>query len=451
MKPDQEPKFIILRDQFYQNAAAIDPNPRNRLSTKVKAALATNNFIFDMHCHVFDRKSMDLLYFITRMLDGGEGAEHSYLNYTLLDERLSAHVGDIEDLPYDSTFESEEISDNDIQSLEDDLDQQLERLDLVSTERDELRNKHRSVIQVLKSGNMRDIYKLFSANHGINLFTGKNENLISVVLGMDLNMGWQAGRAKIKKNQTEQNQELRNLSKEFSILPFFPIDPRRAFLEGEENLYNNFLKAFTGDNPFYGVKVYPALGYLPGDYRLDPIFKICAEKGIPVVTHCGGTIVSTGESGFYVYEDTKKIKVKHLRRKNRAEYLNEPRHWGIVLNKNPNLRLNIAHFGGAKKWFRDPTKRMHHRIKTIIDLMESYPNVYADFSFNIKKRKAVRNFFKLLDNSELVSKRALYGTDYWVVLFPLDIKSDQKFFVEQSGAHLEALTKNNCLNYLGIS
>ncbi len=75
---------------------------------------------------------------------------------------------------------------------------------------------------------------------------------------MDLETGW---GFKPAKEFYEQLTELKWLTKEEPILPFLAVDPRRAELEGKDNLYELFLNAFAEDgSSFFGVKCYPSLG-----------------------------------------------------------------------------------------------------------------------------------------------------------------------------------------------
>ena len=69
------------------------------------------------------------------------------------------------------------------------------------------------------------------------------------------------------------------------LLPFVAIDPRNP---GVDQI---FLSAFNGENKFFGVKIYPSLGYLPSHPKLRQIFEVCQAKKIPVTTHCGGGTV----------------------------------------------------------------------------------------------------------------------------------------------------------------
>jgi predicted TIM-barrel fold metal-dependent hydrolase len=279
----------------------------------------------------------------------------------------------------------------------------------------------------------------------LNYRDGGNKKLLAIALGMDLNSGWEDS---VPKTWEEQNADLALLSKNHPVLPYLPIDPRR------ENLYDVFLSAFDQSNPqFFGVKCYPALGYLPSDNRLMPIFKICAEKNIPVMTHCGGEIVSTFENPIYANRLGEQVEINDYKRKHRARRLNEPKEWEFVLNEYQNLRLCLGHYGGGAAWENDPATS--HRIPEIFDMMTKYNNLYADFSFNLESLNAIQNFKKKLfkdDNiGKLMKERSLFGTDFWVILPLSDLITDQHNFIVETEELLNELLKKNVLNYLKLS
>jgi predicted TIM-barrel fold metal-dependent hydrolase len=137
-----------------------------------------------------------------------------------------------------------------------------------------------------------------------------------VVLPMDMEY-MDAGNS--KKRYRDQLEELRRLQKaNDGILPFIFADPRRmAALPGKEKnhrpgdkpyfvashhagkvtLEDCILKEYLeADQPFRGIKIYPALGYYPFDESLLPLWKYAADNKIPILTHCiRGTIFYRGK------------------------------------------------------------------------------------------------------------------------------------------------------------
>lgn len=473
--------YTEKQEQFINDCRdQINDDPATRLSPVVRDILANNNYVFDNHCHIFDGGCVDVSYFILRVL-----AEIPGNLARKVFRRLLGGVVGLESFEDDEKpFNIEEIiySDHELINarLEFDgaptdfleiLDERAreavaelesEQIEMESYEESifqfslrELYRRIRNIISILKSKSMDHVLTVYESQYGINRLLPGNPDLITVVLGMDLNKGWGYGSTRsvdIEKSQSQQNNELKNLSEDRAILPFFPVDPRRADdVDPNENLYDNFIKAFTGDSPFYGVKVYPALGYHPADSRLDPIFKICAEKKIPVLTHCGGTSVSTFQKNITVDIDGNATQVPGNTRQDKAHWLNAPNNWKPVLEKHPTLHLNLAHFGGVSQWH---STVLSQRVQDIIDLMNEY-QVYSDFSFNINKELAIKNFTNALKannaTGQLLKERSLFGTDYWVILPGSNLNEDQQNFIQDSAEMFTALAKTNSLKYLFLS
>ena len=185
------------------------------------------------------------------------------------------------------------------------------------------------------------------------------------------------------------------------------------------------------------------------------MFEICAAKGIPVVTHCGGEMVSSFRWGYYVDHFGKKVRCKGNTRKKRARWLNEPLNWRPVLEKKEtkNLKLNLGHFGGGNAW-KKPNGKTGHRKQEIFDLMKDF-NVYTDFSFNLESRKAIRKFVETLkgndENSQLMKTRCMFGTDFWVVLPMSNLIGDTKNFMNKVGEDKERMLRDNVIEFLGLS
>ncbi|GHF52382.1 amidohydrolase [Streptomyces mashuensis] len=62
---------------------------------------------------------------------------------------------------------------------------------------------------------------------------------------------------------------------------FWGVDPRA----GQDGV--DLFEKCVADYGFAGLKLYPLCGYSPSDPRLYPYFEICAERGLPVISHTG--------------------------------------------------------------------------------------------------------------------------------------------------------------------
>ena len=367
-------------DFLNQANELISDNPIDRVSDKVKEVLENEEAFIDSHLHIFDRKCVPIPYFRLR-----DKARKTFKN-----------------------ADAEEII-NSNEKFDTDLLKFLRILGLSSSEK---------VLQYL--------YKKF-----YNI----NETIITPLM-MDLEPGWQR---KATKSIATQIKEMKALVPNYPILPFLAIDPRRVHHYDKKNkkiiddLYTNFLEAFTGTSPFFGVKVYPATGFLPSDSRLLPIYEICEKKSIPVTTHCGGNIISTTINPVeYNGLDIETLEPYNSSisdtYKNKADFFNNPQNWLAVLKKYKQLKLNFGHFGGGTAWNDVVNSK---RIKDIEAMMEEFNNVYGDISFNLTQNSFMNVLNMKMTNNNKVKERTLYGTDFHVVLASKDLGKDIKRYKEK--------------------
>jgi len=241
------------------------------------------------------------------------------------------------------------------------------------------------------------------------------------VLMMDISTGIKGKTIHSYIDQVENITGLRDKYPD-RILPFFAADPNNP---GMKEL---FLKVFSqnGKYCFFGVKVYPSLGYLPSHPGLMELFEICEAKNIPVTAHCSGALIHTSQKRImdipgYHYSPGKGFLNKpesasFSRRKDYAEYFNHPRNWIPVLNNFPKLRLNLAHFGGDAEWDRFLKGKGDNWVSRIIDLMERYDHLYTDFSYTLYKRPFYNELKNLFLQNKLLADRVLYGSDYYMIV-----------------------------------
>lgn len=386
----KSPGTMTKEEFIIQARNQIPGNPEDRVSDKAKTMLEKDDTLFDIHCHIFDKDSVAKNYFLLRILD-----------------KLDSN-GKLDDLV---DFIVKRTDDNEI---------------------DELFN-------IMNCDSMMEVL-----NHYLDNFAWDREKILPTPLMMDLDEGWYFNP---KKDVQDRIDEIKLIMKEKPILPFLAIDPRKADKTGRDNLYRLFLNAFTGDEKFFGVKVYPALGYLPSHPDLMPIFRICEEKRIPVTTHAGGTIIRTYENdivlqGFQVLnnEVVSYMYTLTARGQDKAKFLNNPALWEAVLKKFPNLKLNLGHFGGTNEWEAYPSNTSQQRINTIKRFMNEYPNLYADYSFNLTYPEYNHTFFEALNTNPVFKERSMFGTDYWMVIPMGNFKRNQQLFIDEAkNQHLDKL------------
>ncbi len=218
------------------------------------------------------------------------------------------------------------------------------------------------------------------------------------------------------------------------VLPFVALDPRT-----NDNMEELFVKAFK-DHNYFGVKIYPSLGYLPSHPRLMNIFEVCEAKSIPVTTHCssGKTRASSKEielvwiayeNGKQVQKNCRKVFDNH-KADTYKDFFNGPERWLPVLKAFPKLKLNFAHFGGEGEWEKHKKAKENTWIPTILDFLknETYPNVYADFSFTNSFKHYNYTMKEWMQQHDHVRDRVLHGTDYFLTATERPLKRTLKKF-----------------------
>lgn len=419
----------------------IDRDPRSRLSALVKEAVDNTGCVVDVHTHIFDKKCLNVGYILLRLL------KSKVLDFLGLEALEETALQTDEEKIYEAIREGIPDSEEDWKDLEDSLENILELTrdaEIMGFDLKEAKN-------ILRKKSMLEVLDLYLDRFSLLSVPGfEHRPLVTVVLMMDLETGW---GIRPKTRLSQQITEIRQIMPVRRILPFLPLDPRRAgHSSPDENLYDLFLRAFTDtEYPFFGVKCYQALGYLPSDARLDPIFEICAEKNIPVMTHCGGEIVSTFEKEIEVQDEEgfRKFRVPGENRTERARYLNNPELWAPVLNKHKGLKLAFGHFGGDTSW-ENLSKTGHDgRISKLFDMMHhSGWKVFTDFSFNVVEAELFDAFRRELENHPGIADRIMFGTDYWVVVPAGDLAGMQIEFLEKMKPHQSSLLHTAPLNFL---
>jgi hypothetical protein len=170
-----------------------------------------------------------------------------------------------------------------------------------------------------------------------------------------------------------------------------------------------------GDGLFAGIKLYPPLGFdpwpEPGEERekVELLYGFCERRGIPITTHCddrGFRVVGIEEAFLY----------------------SAPSRYRGALERFPELRIDFAHFG------RQYTTNLRRQTSTawfegIVELIDAYPNVYADVSFNGVDEEYYAALAAALAalpaaTREKVSSRLLFGSDFVVNLIKIRAYAD---------------------------
>lgn len=166
-----------------------------------------------------------------------------------------------------------------------------------------------------------------------------------------------------------------------------------------------------GNFNFAGVKLYPPLGFDPWPED-DPselekvryLYEFCEKKGIPITTHCAA-------SGFVVI-DAKT-----------ADLYTSPGRWSVPLGEYPNLKVNFAHMGRQYGGVRGG--RPTEWLETIFSYIETYPNVYTDFSFIGAEPSFYEQLLELLPEPDSARTgrfldRIMFGSDFMINLLEIE-------------------------------
>lgn len=250
-------------------------------------------------------------------------------------------------------------------------------------------------------------------------------------LTMDMEF-MQAG--KVKQSFTDQLDEMARIKADPAyrdlIYPFIFVHPERKEIFDLVQLY-------IEEAGFTGIKLYPPLGYYPFDERLNDIYAYAEKFKIPITTHCArGGVFYKGE----ITDDMKKHPktgktIKSERNKFFTDTYTNPDNYKYVLEQFPELRINLAHFGGYDEWqkylgnsFNDGQSTWY---ESICELIRTNLNVYTDISYTMFNADLF-NLLKLSINDDSLKPKILYGSDFYMV----EQETSERQFLTNVRAHI---------------
>jgi hypothetical protein len=234
-------------------------------------------------------------------------------------------------------------------------------------------------------------------------------------------------------------------------------------LHSNNEVFNRLWQLST-DNIYWGIKVYPRLGYSPANFidypHLKDVYAKCIQKEIPVLSHCSEGGMAIADYYNYIRYELDLNKPPDLApdeydlagADNRfTDNYAAPANWKAVLDTPglSNLKICLAHFGGYPTWrelglfkdieklmtnpkpSKDESKKIHrykHWILSIAEMINNsqYPNVYTDlacFTFGFSPLHPFRdeiyncshNLVFLLEKYKNLKEHLLIGTDWPMV------------------------------------
>lgn len=285
------------------------------------------------------------------------------------------------------------------------------------------------------------------------------------IVGLTMNMDFMDSTPSVNmKSFSTQLAEVMRI-KEFypeNFFPFLGVDPRHLSGQALADWADSyFTKGFSHEGNiypyFYGIKLYPALGFFPFDPRLTELYAYAQEHNIPIMTHCtrggsqyiGAAIESLipPQPDFLIptppNNNATNAKASIIKRINSyytkgwiqnsklgdndlaCDLFSHPENYIPILEAFPKLKICLAHLGGSGevKPVNEDLKEIREIdpvswFQRICDMMSQYENLYTDISYTLSDLDQddildeVAN--KLLANKNLAS-RVLFGTDFFMV------------------------------------
>jgi len=200
-----------------------------------------------------------------------------------------------------------------------------------------------------------------------------------------------------KNNFQNQIDELETIARKCNrVKPFLGIDARRATKQDLVALVKE--KIVSDGALFAGIKLYAPTGFSPTDPVLfadGGIYELCEKEGIPITVHNSSEGFSTHANSVRVNGlvnlNNQLVQIDNeivrfgtpffsLRMrtaiKERALTLNHPKIWRKVFEKYPNLKLDLAHFGGKAELSKfvnseiDKTRLTSSEFASLLDLFD---------------------------------------------------------------------------------
>lgn len=303
-----------------------------------------------------------------------------------------------------------------------------------------------------------------------------------------------------------------------SFFPFLGIDPRhKSGTQAEEWAKKFFERGVQRKGSYFpyfvGLKLYPALGFFPFDWRLNELYRYAEANALPVMSHCtrvgsqyiGKNIegliprvfsaeelsqytAATPEGSQNIADAFKNIQaritafysrdgwIKNNKRganDKACDLFSHPENYVPLLNRYPNLKICLAHMGGASEiWaekYDDDVLDMREVDRSISkdepllwserirEMMIRYPNLYVDISYTLSSLeeenvlKKILEFFDTPDNTgALLSERVLFGTDFFMT--EQEMREAELFALakEKLAKYWHKLTRENPRKYMGL-
>jgi predicted TIM-barrel fold metal-dependent hydrolase len=271
---------------------------------------------------------------------------------------------------------------------------------------------------------------------------------------VDLEMGLHDRAHTTNRQQMELHEKISRLSmrgdlpgvQRRRIHPFMSFDPRRELrsrLSEDEEKPLDLVKQAVERYGFVGVKVYPPMGWKPlgnektigmperAAHDIDDIlvelYSWCEKADVPITAHCNRS--NEAAAAF-------------------ADFAS-PDNWALVLERFPDLRLNLGHFGGGHK--QDPQEGWAWKIAR---LATPYPHVFADVGNHRVDATGFADYLQMLDEMFAgretceMQQRLMFGSDWFMLAL---LPAHDQFLANYRAAYEERFGKDALDEFLGAA
>jgi predicted TIM-barrel fold metal-dependent hydrolase len=296
-----------------------------------------------------------------------------------------------------------------------------------------------------KDGAFDEIQKRSGAGSMASIFESVKDELVAPASGMKRKSKSDAyDGIEMSPGYRCHLEELEALEKKNkgSVFPFLAIDPRRY---GIMKLIE--MKVNRANGPFYGVKLYPPLGYLPTHPKLVPVFDYCEANDIPITVHCSRGGLKNFRKENQVLSTEAPAYIENFRNydNDKSLFYANPDNWEPVLQKWNDVRLDLAHFGGGKQLANDDRVWMDKIIAFLRN--QTYRNVYTDISY-FSEPGLMEKITGIIQD-ENIGDYVCFGTDFLMIMLELHLGGLKNYF-NKFIPFDQALHIDNAKRFLGI-
>jgi predicted TIM-barrel fold metal-dependent hydrolase len=294
--------------------------------------------------------------------------------------------------------------------------------------------KYLNFIEIGTQNSQLDVFKMALSSYSS--FPGKIR-FAGLTLNLDYMDTADSNHARIE-SQLLEIERARSFYPD-QLFPFVSADPRH--LTGVA--LRDWVAAKIERLGFFGIKLYPAMGYFPFHPGLDELYGWAERNQVPVISHCTRSgnyytgkmtdviphnrpvSLNPGSASMQsIYSRVDRFMSNKFTRDdpgNGCNVFSNPENYIPVLEKYNKLKICLAHFGGDDELLQHDHEIVRKGIDDLPDwgtrivmLMNEFPEVYTDISYTLVSDDALNLVKDLLDRP--TGNRILFGTDFFMTV-----------------------------------